>query len=158
MVKRALPETLPELAASNAKDGAEDISGLQPIHEAWPDVLTHMQRAFSARDYARALDLGERFLAHDPAHVGARLFVQECRTIVETQLDRQLAPLDRVVALAQPLDELTNERIDPRTAFLLSRVDGRVTIEDLVDLAAMPRVDALRVLADAIARGLVTLD
>ena len=153
MPKPKLPETLPELAAVSE----EDTSGLQPIQAAWDDVFAEMRRAFAALDYARAVDLGERFVEKNPDHASARLFLQECRTLLEHRLERELMPLDRVVYARVKLAELTKSRVEPRMAFLLAQVDGQTTIEDLVDLAGMPRVDALRTLADAISRGLVAL-
>jgi hypothetical protein len=150
---RVLPETLPEMPAVES-----DESGLQPIREAWDEVFVQMRRAFGTQDYARAVDLGERFLQRHPTHAAALLFIQECRVLLEGRLARQLAPLDRVVVLRAPLATLTSSRIDPRTAFVLSQVDGFTTIEDLLDLAAVPRADALRILADALDGGLVAFE
>lgn len=150
MVKpRTLPETLSEMEA------VEDTSGLQPIAEAWADVHDVMLRAFRSRDYGRAVDLGTRFVAHHPAHAEARLFVEECRTLLEHQLMHQL-PLERTVTLRAPLASLAN--LDQRTAFLFSQVDGRTTIEDLADLAPMPRSEALRIIALAIETGVLDIE
>jgi len=151
MVKpRVLPETLPEMEAVDGES-----SGLVAVAEAWAEVYAQMKRAFFVRDYGRAVDLGERFVLRHPQHADAKLFVEECRTLLEHQLANQL-PLERAVILHTPLEKL--EGLDTRTAFLLSQVDGRTTIDDLADLAPMPRSEALRIIAVAIEEGILDVD
>ena len=114
-----------------------------------------MRSAYERGDLARAIELGDRYLQRDPTHAGARLYVRECRTILEGKLGKRLAPLDRPVVLLVPLEELAHLRIDPRAAFVLSRIEEGTTIEDLVDLAGMPRADAMAVIDDCRERGYV---
>ena len=149
---RELRPTLPEM---NAVD--DEASGTQRIADAWDDVYIEMRNAFKARDYGRAVDLGERFLQRSPTHAASQLFVQECRTLLEHQLARRLGSLDRVVTLRAPLQTLMGATLDARAAFLLSRIDGRASIEDLLDLVPMPRADALRILVTALDDGLVAI-
>ena len=146
--RRVLPETLPEIPIVES-----DASGVQNVGAAWDEVYERMWQAFKSRDYARAVDLGERFVARHPDHAASKLFVAECRTLLEAQLAKDLAPLDRALVMRVPLAVAGG--VDPRAAFVLSQVDGRLTIEDLVDLAPMPRVAALRIVGDALAAGIV---
>jgi hypothetical protein len=151
MVKpRVLPETLPEM---EAVDGDE--SGLVAVADAWAEVYAQMKRAFFVRDYGRAVDLGQRFVARHPDHADAKLFVEECRTLLEHQLAKQL-PLERAVVLRVPLEKM--EGLDSRTAFLLAQADGRTSIDDLADLASMPRSEALRIIAVAIEEGVLDVE
>ena len=151
MVKpRSLPDTLPEM---EAVDG--EASGLVAIAEAWAEVYAQMKRAFFMRDYGRAVDLGVRFVERHPTHAQAKLFVEECRTLLEDQLSKQL-PLERAVVLRTPLEKLA--RVDARTAFLFAQVDGRTSIDDLADLVPMPRAEALRIIAVAIEEGVLDVE
>ena len=45
--------------------------------------------------------------------------------------------------------------LDPRAAFLLSRIDGSITVDDLLEVSGMPRLEAMRVLALLIRHGAV---
>jgi hypothetical protein len=47
--------------------------------------------------------------------------------------------------------------LEPREAFLLSRLDGSMTVEDLLDVSGMPQSEALRTLALLIRRGAVVM-
>ena len=46
---------------------------------------------------------------------------------------------------------------EPRSAFLLSRIDGSMTVEDVLDVSGMPRLEALRVMALLVRRGAVVI-
>ena len=47
--------------------------------------------------------------------------------------------------------------LEPRSAILLSRIDGSMTIEDVLDVSGMPRLEALRVMALLVRRGAVVI-
>ncbi len=143
------------LAFVDAADGGE--SGMQPIGQAWLEVFEDMKLAFTYRDYERALELGERYLKHDPQNEVAQLSVHECRAILEAQLEELLGPLDRKPTLAVPLSALANARLDHRASFLLTRIDGHTSIEDLLDLAGMPRLDAMLLLRDFVEQGYIAI-
>jgi hypothetical protein len=55
--------------------------------------------------------------------------------------------------LPQHGDAVTD--LDPRAAFMLSRIDGSMCVDDLLDVSGMPRLEAMRVLALLIRHGAV---
>ena len=65
-----------------------------------------------------------------------------------------LASVPRLV-LAQ--DDVMRLALDHREGFLLSLIDGRTTVETLLELAAMPRKEVLRLLARWLAMGVIKL-
>ena len=46
-------------------------------------------------------------------------------------------------------------RFSPEQAFLLSRVDGGVTLEETIDLSPLPRQKTLRLLVSMMRQGLI---
>lgn len=67
-----------------------------------------------------------------------------------------LGGLDRTPLVAVPLHEITRTgSLDHRTGFLLSRIDGMLTYEDILDVSGMPRLDATLVLVDLLERGYI---
>jgi hypothetical protein len=56
--------------------------------------------------------------------------------------DMKCAPIRAI-----PSEELAAHGLDHRAAFLMSRMDGMLTVGDLLDIAGMPRFDALRLMA-----------
>jgi hypothetical protein len=68
-----------------------------------------------------------------------------------------LGSLAQVPRLAMPLHELRSRPLNHQAAFLLSLVDGVATLEELLDVCAMPRIDAMCLLAELVAVGLLRL-
>jgi hypothetical protein len=62
--------------------------------------------------------------------------------------DMQIGDTQRLVAVAS-----LPTGLEPRAAFLLSRVDGMLTLEDLRDVSGMPRLEATRLIALLLAQG-----
>ena len=55
------------------------------------------------------------------------------------------------------MHELAREQIDTRAAFLLSRVDGNLSFEELIDVSGMTRLETLRHLTRLVTRGILSV-
>lgn len=64
---------------------------------------------------------------------------------------------DRVPRVRVPDHEIRWLGLDHRQGFLLSRLDGASTIEDLVDLSGMTRLEVLRTLVELVEAGAIEL-
>jgi len=87
---------------------------------------------------------------------------------VELKVDRlpEAAPTDPDLAtsvdcsllvpyLAVSQGELTLLPLDHREGFIVSRVDGRSTIDTILDVCAMPADEALEILESLVERGII---
>ncbi|MEP6861065.1 MAG: hypothetical protein ABJE66_10615 [Deltaproteobacteria bacterium] len=63
----------------------------------------------------------------------------------------------RTVALSQYLEQLVGVTIDQRAAYLLTRIDGTMTVAELLATCGLPRRDACRHLCQLVLRELVVL-
>ncbi len=66
-------------------------------------------------------------------------------------------PRGAVPQLARPLHELTGEALRPEEFFLLSRIDGNVSLGDIIEIAPLQEVETVRALRRLVRRGLVRL-
>lgn len=99
-----------------------------------------------------AVDLA---LSEDPnSALGQKLITRNKDTIMSL-FQSYLGDLDRMPQLAKPLHELATAPISPRAAFLLSRIDGTLTIDELLDVSGMPRLEAYRHLCQLYLRGIL---
>jgi len=97
-----------------------------------------------------ACDLAER--ANDPASAA---LMRLSEPVLERAFLGRLGTLNRRVS---PAWIGASQDLSPRTMFLLSRLDGGMTIEDALDVASMPRLDALRRLVQLVAVGALRLE
>jgi len=94
----------------------------------------------------------------EPSDVSARNFADECRRMLENDHVSRLGSLDRVLVLSVSLNDLRTLPLDPQAAFVVSRVDGVSSIEMLLDVCAMPRLDALAALVRLVEEGVLRVE
>ncbi|MDX2086655.1 MAG: hypothetical protein SFX73_02340 [Kofleriaceae bacterium] len=121
-------------------------------------ITTLLERAavWSAEgDLDRAVAAVDLALNEDPNSALAQKLIQRHRDSIMQVFQSFLGDLARQPMLARPLHELANAPISPRAAFLLSRVDGTLTIDEILDVSGMPRMEAYRYLCQLFLRGIL---
>ncbi len=94
-------------------------------------------------------------LSEDPNSALGQKLIHRHREQMLQVFQAFLGNLDRQPVLARPLHELANAPISPRAAFLLSRIDGTLTLDELLDVSGMPRIEAYRYLCQLFLRGIL---
>jgi hypothetical protein len=99
--------------------------------------------------------MADLILAAKPDHPLAREFRANCCAALEDVYVFRLGSLDRTPMVATLPAPTGNRVIDDRIGFLLPFIDGASTIETILDVCGMPRLDALRILDELVQRGIV---
>jgi hypothetical protein len=120
-------------------------------------IRADMAEKFFAADYVAALALAEDLVMREPTDTSAKDFAEECRRMLERAYAIRIGSLDHVPELAISLRELQSRSLDHQAGFLLSRVDGVSSLEALLDVCAMPRLDALRLVAMLVGDGVLRI-
>ena len=107
---------------------------------------TDLDRAVAAVDLA---------LSEDPNSALAQKLIHRNRDAIMGVFQSFLGDLNRQPILARPLHELGAAPISPRAAFLLSRVDGTLSLDEVLDVSGMPRLEAYRYLCQLFLRGIL---
>ncbi len=76
---------------------------------------------------------------------------------LEQKYETELGSLGRVPTLRMGPTELRSMNLEPAAGFLLSNMDGISTVEMLLDLGGMPRVEALRIVCQLVRDHIVDL-
>jgi len=111
--------------------------------------------AFQGGDAVGALDEVERLLAEQPDHDGAREFRERIAADAERSIEERLGRLDVVPALLVRPEELVGMPLDHRAGFVVSQVDGSLSLEDICDLSGMSRLETLRTLVQLLDAGVI---
>jgi hypothetical protein len=123
-----------------------------------PDpVLSELQDRYAMGDYSGALVVAEGMLDNDPGNVEALRFAKSCREVLTGMYSARLGALDQVVTVGVPGEQIRWLSLDHRAGFLLSLVDGALTLEEILDISGMPRLDALRIMFSLLQEGVITL-
>ena len=121
------------------------------------DPMAEMRTRFSLGDYSGALEVAELLLAEDPADAEVADCADKCRTVLEGMYAARLGSLEQVPAVIVQRTQLRWLSIDHRAGFVLSLIDGSSSLEMILDVSGMPRLDAMRILVELIAQRIVAL-
>jgi tetratricopeptide (TPR) repeat protein len=139
------PPFTQEVAAYEPDDDEDDKPPREPVV---PDVEILAREALDLAAEERwegALKSAEEALRRDPEHAEARRLVREIRGRLEAEYLAELEPLDRVPVLRATDASILELSLDPIGGFLISQIDGEITIEEL--LTILGTFDQYRVLS-----------
>jgi hypothetical protein len=123
-----------------------------------PDLVGEMEELYALDDLSGALRHAELILGRIPEHEQALRCAENCRARLIRLYSSKIGRLDRVVVQAMSDSQLRWLGLDHRSGFLLSRVDGVSNVEELLDICGMPRLEALKTLADLLERGAIRFE
>jgi hypothetical protein len=136
-------------AVPRSSPGATDV-------EADTEQLMAAAREYTdLGDFSSSLELIEQVLELNPGHEGARAYLVRNEATLEKMYESKLGGLDKI---PQPLihpNEVIWMSLHHRAGFILSQVDGALTFGDVLDVSGMPRLAALKILADLVAHGVI---
>ncbi|HKP63716.1 MAG TPA: hypothetical protein VJV78_43580 [Polyangiales bacterium] len=157
-------DRLRELSALPLGDLPLDLSGgaLDLVNRSRPsqqlDIIGEMEELYALDDLTGALRQAEFILGRFPDNEQALRCAANCRARLVQLYASKLGPMDRVITVTLETSQLRWLGLDHRSGFLLSRVDGVSTVEEVLDICGMPRLEALKTLADLLERGAIRLD
>lgn len=114
-----------------------------------------MRAAYDAADWDQALALGHHLLSRDAYDGEARACVEACAAHLLTDFTARLGRRERVLRRLAADDWLEGVVIDQRAARLLEEIDGRRSIDDVMARSGLPPLEAMGLLLDMIAEGVL---
>jgi hypothetical protein len=119
--------------------------------------VREIEDCYALGDYSRALQIAEQLLARSPDDLTARRYAQNCREVLTQMFAARIGPLDQVIRVVVSPEEVQWLSLDHRAGFLLSLVDGQSTVDEILDISGMTRLDALKILHDLTEQQVVKL-
>lgn len=145
----ASPEARRALSLELDITGLDPVTGLEPSHSAPPSSdpqIRQIADRYATGDFSGALVLAEGILETSPEHPDATRYANNCRDVLTQMYSARLGALDQRVTVAIPSEQIRWLSLDHRSGFLLSLVDGTSSVEELLDISGMAKLDALRIL------------
>ena len=170
-VPAGAPPSQPESRAQPVRSDRYN-TGLRAKTPADTSAAT-LYNNFGTGDLSRALDqarqahgMGDIELAVNNAETAllvadalnspeAQARLESSRTLINTIFEARLGSLSQRLVVMSPTSNNKKMRFSPEQAFLLSRVDGGVTLEETIDLSPLPRQKTLRLLVSMMRQGLI---
>jgi hypothetical protein len=140
------PRTMAPLEAEESADALGLVERRRPT-ESGLDLLAEMRDRFSLGDFTGALRAAELVFGRDPDHPEAHAVARASRERLEEHYTSRLGSLACVPRVIVPDADVRWLGLDHRVAYLLSRIDGAHTLEELVDASGMDRLETLKAFA-----------
>ena len=127
---------------------------------AAPDVSSNgqaMKDRFAMGDFSGALALAEAILRLHPSDIEAESLANKCREVLHDMYTSRISDMSRVPQVCMSTDQIRWLSLDHRAGFLLSMIDGRSSVDDLLDVSGMQRLDALRIICSLLDQKVISL-
>jgi hypothetical protein len=121
------------------------------------DLVSEMSERFALGDFSGALRAAELLLGQDSEHALADHYARESRYKLEGLYTSRITAHGRTPVLTVLESEVRWFGLDSRAGLLLPHVDGTSDYETVVALSGMPRLEALRCLAELVEANVVRL-
>jgi len=126
----------------------------QPVPADAPSI-EEARRLQLQGDNEQALATATRLLDLAPLHPEAMKLARHCRAALARECLAAIGSENAVPVLGVSAEELARFSLDNVSTFLLSRIDGVARVQDVVDVAGLPPLLALRHLRNLVERGIV---
>jgi hypothetical protein len=145
------PDTIPAPRPDTSTEAALEACtepGATRVGEGCAHAVGEMTRCFLTSDYPSALTLADHILSEVPEHPLASAIAFECRAMLArgSSIPVRTAPPDSV------------DSSDPHTSQLLMLVDGRTTLADIAKASDLAPLEALRLIDEFVASGVLRLE
>jgi hypothetical protein len=135
----------------------EEVGASESPKEPDTGPVGEMKDRYAMGDFSGALVVAEGILESNPEDLDAPRYAQSCRDVLTQMYSARLGSLDRVATIAVPSDQIRWLTLDHRAGFLLSLVDGRSTVDQILDISGMTRLDALRIMYQLLDQRVISL-
>ncbi len=127
-----------------------------PLPESDPDArIASALEAFKAGELDQAWSQLQEVAREMPERLDVEGYLGLVRAERAKKFAREIGDKGRTLQLTCEMEDLKVLNLQPDEGFLLSQIDGRVTIEELISLSSTDRVRTLETLARFLREGLV---
>lgn len=113
---------------------------------------------YAMGDFSGALSVAEKILESEPHHEEAVRCAQSCRDVLGDMYASRIGDMEQTLMVAMSPDQIRWLSLDHRAGFLLSMIDGISTVDELLDVCGMQRLDALRIICNLLDQRVVSLN
>jgi tetratricopeptide (TPR) repeat protein len=122
---------------------------------AVPDLADDALRLMREGHLEAALELFETLARRDEEHLEVETYLEMVRSKLLERYRERVGGLEAVPAVQLDARQLMGFNLPATTGFLLSLVDGRTSVNDLISLSGLDPFDTLRTLSGLLEAGVV---
>jgi hypothetical protein len=133
----------------------EPIRGVESVMPRKPDLRGDMAKKYDVGDFSGALAVADEILSLEPDSLDALQYRKSCRERLLKMYEARIGDMSVVPRVRVSNHELMWRNLDAASGFVLSRVDGLSTYDNILDISGLPRFETCRILHQLINDGLI---
>jgi hypothetical protein len=138
--------------------GALDLADRSRSSQMALNLREEMEELYTLGEFTGSLRIAELILGSRPDDKQARLCAQNSSLRLVEQYSSKIGPLTQVPKIALSDAEIRWLGLDHREGFVLSQIDGQSSVEELVDICGMSRLELFKTLIELLNRGAIHLE
>lgn len=120
-------------------------------------LLDELRGRYATGDFSGALEVANAILETNADHEEARRCAARCGEVLSQMYLARLGSVQRRIRVAIPADQIRWLSLDHREGFLLSLAESSASVEEVLDICGMPRLEALRILLGLLDQRVISL-
>ncbi len=112
---------------------------------------------YHSEDYQGAIEMLEILQRSGKLSDTAQRLRERCERFLQEEYVGLISNASQIPRLNVPFQQLSNLELDHRAGFLLSQIDGRTNLRDLLLLSNLPEFNFLRILHQLLQKGIIAL-
>lgn len=121
------------------------------------EPVDEMEELYALGNFSDALRVAELILGRQPNNTQAQRCATNSRQRLEQLYSSKIGPMSQVPIVALRSADLRWLGLDHRAGFVLSRIDGKLTVEELLEICSMPRLEVLKTVIELVNCGAIFL-
>lgn len=146
----------PRVPRELTRGGALDLVDRSRPSQAAMDLPSEMEELYALGDFTGALVIADLILGTDPTHAHAARCAESCRGKLIQLYTSKIGSLAQIPISVMNDSDMRWLGLDHRAGFLLSRVDGYSSVDEILDVCGMARLEALKTIVELIERGAIS--
>lgn len=138
--------------------GALDLVDRSRSSQVSFDLWEEMEELYALGEFTGALRIAELILGSQPDNEQAQLCATNSRIRLESKYKSKIGPLCQIPVIEINDTEIRWLGLDHRAGFVLSRIDCKSSVEELLDICGMPHLEVLKTIIELFNRGAIRFE
>ena len=134
-----------DLVGGDEPAGAPAVPGISAVSEV-DSLMKGARDMLELDDFSGAIELLDKILELDAGHYEARRMRDDSERELMAMLSSKLGDLNRTPRVRMSQDEIIWLNLDNRAGFVLSLVDGSLSLDEIISICGLPQLEAMRIL------------
>ncbi len=109
-------------------------------------------------DFSGAIELLDKVLEQEPGNSRAKGMRDEAEGELLSMLSSKLGNLNRTPRVRMSQDEIIWLNLDNRAGFILSMVDGSLSLDEIISICGLPQLEGMRILVQLLQEKVIELN